>query len=103
GHFDAAAESLKKALGGQNPSLNAGADLVLCMAQCQLQQPEKARASLDKGAELIASKMPKLNKGEIGDDWWNDWIINVTLLGEAKALIGNRTGLSDQAARDPAK
>jgi tetratricopeptide (TPR) repeat protein len=103
GHFDAAAESLKKALGGQNPSLNAGADLVLCMAQCQLQQPEKARASLDKGAELIASKMPKLNKGEIGDDWWNDWIINVTLLGEARALIGNRTGLSDQAARDPAK
>jgi tetratricopeptide (TPR) repeat protein len=103
GHFATAEEHLQIALGGRNPYLNAGAQLVLSMAQYQLKQPDQARASLDKGAELIDSKMPKIDRGEIGDDWWNDWIINRALLREARELIGIPAPVSDQAARNSAK
>jgi tetratricopeptide (TPR) repeat protein len=103
GHFSSAVEYLQKALAGQNPYLNAGANLVLAMAQFELKQTAQAQASLAKGAELIDSKMPKIDKGEVGDDWWNDWIINRVLLREATALIGNPAGLPDQAARDTSK
>jgi tetratricopeptide (TPR) repeat protein/thiol-disulfide isomerase/thioredoxin len=102
-HFGAAEEHLQIALGGRNPYLNAGAELVLSMAQYQLKQPDQARASLDKGAELIDSKMPRIDQGEIGDDWWNDWIINRTLLREAREMIGVRAIVADQGAGTSAK
>ena len=55
------------------------------MAQYQLQQSEPARASLAKGAEL-EQKSPKLDSGDIGEDWM-DWIIAHALMREAKALV----------------
>jgi tetratricopeptide (TPR) repeat protein len=103
GHFASAEEHLQIALGGRNPYLNAGAELVLSMAQYQLKQSDQARASLDKGAELVDSKMPKIDQGEIGDDWWNDWIINRALLREARELIGVPAHVADQAAHNSAK
>jgi tetratricopeptide (TPR) repeat protein/thiol-disulfide isomerase/thioredoxin len=103
GHFASAAEYLQKALGGRDPYLSAGAELVLAMTHYQLKQPDAAQASLDKGAELIDSKMPKIDKGEVGDDWWNDWIINRVLLREARTLIGAPAIIADRAASQPAK
>jgi tetratricopeptide (TPR) repeat protein len=103
GRFADAAESLQAPAGGQDPYLSAGADLVLCMAQFQVKQPDQARASLDKATELIDSKMPKIDKGAIGDDHWNDWIVAHTLLREAKGLIEGPATVADQAVRNSAK
>jgi tetratricopeptide (TPR) repeat protein len=103
GHFASAAEYLPKALGGRDPYVNAGAELVLAMTQYQLKQTDAAQASLAKGAELIDSKTPKIDKGEVGDDWWNDWIINRVLLGEARKLVGTAAIVADRATSQPAK
>jgi thiol-disulfide isomerase/thioredoxin len=103
GHFAAAEEHSKLALGGPIPYLNAGADLVLAMAQYQLKKTDEARASLDKGADLIDTKMPKIDKGELGDDSWNDWITDRVLLREARELIGSPVVVTDEASRGPAK
>jgi tetratricopeptide (TPR) repeat protein/thiol-disulfide isomerase/thioredoxin len=102
GRFADAAESEQASTGANEAYLSAGADLVLAMAQFQLKQPDPARASLDKGAELIASKMPRIDKGEIGTPYWNDWIINVTLLREARELMGLPTRMA-QAPLESAK
>jgi tetratricopeptide (TPR) repeat protein len=89
GRFAVAEGYLQAAMGGQNPYLNAEANLVLGMAQYHLNQPDQARASLEKGAEIIDTKTPRIDKGEIGNAWWNDWIIDQILLREARNLIGN--------------
>jgi tetratricopeptide (TPR) repeat protein len=103
GHFASAAEYLPKALGGRDPYLDAGAELVLAMTQYQLKETDAAQASLATGAELIDSKTPKIDKGEVGDDWWNDWIINRVLLGEARKLVGTSAIIADRGTSQPAK
>ena len=56
------------------------------MAQYQSKQAGDARAALAKGAEVVETRMPMLQSGDIGEDW-TDWIIAHLLLNEAKALI----------------
>ncbi len=70
------------------------------MCQQQIKQPDLARASLDKAVQTITTKMPRIDKGELGDSMWNDWLTSQALLREANALLGRA---SDRAARDPAK
>jgi WD40 repeat protein len=65
---------------------------VLAMAYWQLKQPDEARAALAKGDEIIDSKLPQLESGDIGADWWN-WIINHALMKEAKELIEGQTSI----------
>ena len=77
--------------------LDTQAYMVLAMAQYQLQQIEPARASLAKGAE-IEQKLPKLDGGDIGEDWGN-WIIAHALVSEAKALIVGQPATAKQNAR----
>ncbi len=100
GHFAAAQERLQLAEASPIPYLSASADLVLAMSQQQLKQPDLARASLDKAVQTITTKMPRIDKGELGDSMWNDWLTSQALLREANALLGRA---SDRAARDPAK
>jgi serine/threonine-protein kinase len=88
GHFVGAIEWTQKALAktGQVPSFDVQACTVLAMAQCQSKRMDQARATLAKGAEIAETKLPKLDSGDLGDDW-KDWIVAHALLSEAKALI----------------
>ncbi len=70
---------------------DAQAYLVLAMAQHQLGQHAKALATLDKGIDVIETRMRSLKSGDIGDGWI-DWIIVQTLRKEAEALIENPAG-----------
>jgi serine/threonine protein kinase len=95
GHFGNAAEWEQKALAeGPTPcdADYAKAWMVLAMAQCQLKRSEEARSSLAKGVEIIDTKLPKLESGDIGADWEN-WIIAHALLKEAKELIEGQTNV----------
>jgi hypothetical protein len=46
----------------------------------------KYRAPLAAAAAVIGAKMPKLDSGNLGDQW-NDWIMAHAVLNEAKVLI----------------
>jgi len=59
---------------------------VLAMAYYQLKQIAEARATFAKGLEIVDTKMPKLDSGDLGESWI-DWIIAHALVREAKALI----------------
>jgi hypothetical protein len=87
--------------GGSALERDTGAHMVLAMSQYQLGQIEQARASLANGAE-IEQKLPKLDSGDLGEDWIN-WIIAHALMREAKAMIGSQpttTGQNSPARRD---
>jgi pentatricopeptide repeat protein len=92
GHFVSAVASMKKILRDSSVDwLNAQAYLVLAMAQHQSGQQNDSRDTLDKGADIVETKLPKLESGDIGVSW-NDWIIVQALLHEAKALIERPEG-----------
>jgi len=58
------------------------------MAQQQLKQPEEARKAFAKGLEIEEAKLPKLDSGYLGTEWyWRDWIVAHALMTEARALI----------------
>src|SRR5678815_5459159 len=62
--------------------------MVLAMAQLQLKQHDEARAAFSKGIEIEEAKLPKLDSGYLGTEWyWRDWIIAHALMNEARALI----------------
>jgi hypothetical protein len=56
------------------------------MAHYHLQQLVEAHSALAKGVDIIETKLPKADSGDVGEDWWN-WIIAHTLMDEAKNLI----------------
>jgi hypothetical protein len=53
-----------------------------------LKASEQARAALAKGIEVIKTRLPKLDDGDIGGGWL-DWIVAQALMKEAEDLIGN--------------
>jgi hypothetical protein len=59
---------------------------VQAMALRQSHQVPESRAAMAKGVEIVENRVPKLDAGDIGDDWI-DWIITYALMKEAKALI----------------
>src|SRR2546423_15649470 len=54
--------------------------------QYKLNQAVNSQATLATCAELIETKMPKIESGDLGGDW-RDWIISHALLEEARRLI----------------
>jgi eukaryotic-like serine/threonine-protein kinase len=86
GRFATAAEWAKK-VNDSNPLAGVEAGAVLAMAQHCLNQPEPARAQLARCAADFETKLPKLERGDLGEDW-RDWIIARALLSEARGLIG---------------
>ncbi|WP_367871124.1 tetratricopeptide repeat protein [Luteolibacter sp. Populi] len=89
----AAAISLTEKVGDSLPHAEVGALAVRAMALRRLNQPELARASLAQGSAVFGSKLPKLEGGDLGQDW-RDWIIVRELLEEARALIDDGEGRS---------
>jgi tetratricopeptide (TPR) repeat protein/thiol-disulfide isomerase/thioredoxin len=86
GRFAGAVEWEQEVAAGTLAFRNAQAWMVLAMAHWQLKQPDEAHAALAKGVELIDTKLPKLESGNIGPDWRN-WIVAHALMKEAKELI----------------
>jgi Flp pilus assembly protein TadD len=87
GHFESAIEWMRKVLvEGSADYRDAETFLVLGMAQQRSGRLAEARAALAKSREIIETKFPKLESGDIGD-YWVDWIIVDALLKEAKELI----------------
>jgi WD40 repeat protein/serine/threonine protein kinase/class 3 adenylate cyclase/tetratricopeptide (TPR) repeat protein len=97
GRFDSATVLAQKVLASPAyPFRDAEACLLLAMAQQKLNHPDEARAALARGADIIETKLPKLESGDLGEDW-GDWIISHALMHEAKALIEKPPGaLPDQ-------
>jgi serine/threonine protein kinase len=91
GRFAGAVEWEQKVLdAGPNVMRDAQAWMVLALAQWQLQRPAEGRAALAKGREIIDTKLPQLESGDIGVDWRN-WIIAHALAKEARELIEGQT------------
>ncbi len=68
------------------PGRDASACALLAMADYRLRHFDAAHVALAKGIDIAETKLPKLDDGDLGQDWWN-WIIAHALLNEAKALI----------------
>ncbi len=91
GHLGRVEDWMRKSLAGAGTNswdygVEVEAYMVLAMAQCRLQRVNDARASLVKGVEIEQTRLPKLESGDIGENW-PDWIFAHLLMREAKALI----------------
>jgi serine/threonine protein kinase/Flp pilus assembly protein TadD len=71
---------------GKDFNRDAQAWLVLAMAQHELNRADEARDALTKGIDIVDTKMPKPDSGDLGPGWV-DWIIAHALLDEARELI----------------
>jgi len=93
--FTNAVEWAQKVLAktGQFSFRDVEACMVLAMAQYRTKQMGEARATLAKGLAIAETKLPKLERGDLGD-MWQDWIIAHALMNEARALIegGSKRG-----------
>jgi len=90
GRFASAVEWSNKTLTNTGqPVRDVEAYMVLAMAHYQFKQTDDARAALAKGVEIERTKLPKLERGDIGG-LWLDWIIAHALMREAQALIEGR-------------
>ena len=100
GHFASAAEWTQKVLTqtGEVPFRDVEAYMVMAMAQHRSRQPDQARAALAKGVEIAETKLPKLDSGDLGDDWL-DWIIAHALMSEAKALLGTQPATAERDSK----
>ena len=86
------------AAAGQLLERDAAAYLVLAMAQIKLKQEAAARIALDRGAEIVERKLPKLDSGDLGVQWVDVVIANL-LLREARALIKDNGTQGTEAAK----
>ena len=88
GHYAGAADWIGRALAGsgQDAGCAAQACAALAMAQQQLKQTDAARATLARGGQIVETKLPKLESGDLGPQW-SQWIMAHALMREAAALI----------------
>jgi len=90
GHFESAIEWSGKSIGQPTmvtgPRPDPAAYSILAMAQQQLHHPDEARAALAKGADIVNTKLLKLENAAL-DENWVDWLIAHALLREAQGLI----------------
>jgi eukaryotic-like serine/threonine-protein kinase len=86
GHFTNTVEWTQRALATASPNRDVEAYAVLAMAQQRLRQVDESRATLAKAIEIERTKLPKLDSGDLGENWM-DWIIAHVLLREAQTLI----------------
>jgi len=89
GHFASAAQWMERIQ--KEPKLDAlpntcRADtyLVLAMARRQLNQSDEARVALARGLEIVRTKLPKLDSGDLGE--WYDVLMTYILMREAKEI-----------------
>ena len=97
GNFEAAKQWMQQALQkiNEGSTRDVEAYMVLAMAQWQLNEPAKARASLAKGVKLAGRRLPAETSGDVGDGWI-DWIFAHSLLREASSLTAGDVGVSAQ-------
>jgi hypothetical protein len=60
---------------------------ILAMAQHRLGKAGEARTALSNAQGIIATKMPKVEKGETFADDWHDWLHARLLCREAEELL----------------
>lgn len=101
GNFAAVATWAKPPSESAYPHVAVEANALLAMAEQQLQQPEAARASLARAVTLFQTRLPKLESGDLGDDW-RDWIIAHALIIEAETLIATGTNSQTEAKKPEA-
>jgi hypothetical protein len=59
---------------------------ILAMARYQLKQPDLARAAMSEGLDILQTKLPTVESGNLGPNW-NEILIANILSHEAKNLI----------------
>ena len=64
--------------------------LVLAMARFQANDREQARAALDRGLQIVQTKLPRPDSGDLGASW-HDAAMTYIFMREAKALIDSRS------------
>jgi tetratricopeptide (TPR) repeat protein len=82
-------------LGGARPYVEVETYAVLAMARHQLHQNEAAQAALGSGDKIAQDKLPKLETGDLGENWLG-WVFAHALLREAKALIAGGPETKDE-------
>ncbi|MGA2557097.1 MAG: protein kinase [Verrucomicrobiota bacterium] len=89
GHFASAARWMERIQ--KEPKLDdlpdtcrADTYLVLAMARRQLNQSDEARVALARGLEIVRTKLPKLDSGDLGE--WYDVLMTYILMREAKEI-----------------
>jgi serine/threonine protein kinase len=100
GRFSSSHEWSEKSLATQTiKSVTAvAAGAVLAMAQQQLKRLDAARKTLAQAVDLAQTKLPKVESGDLGEDW-PEWLIARILSREARVLIEGGTN----APNDPPK
>ncbi|HEY3863573.1 MAG TPA: redoxin domain-containing protein [Verrucomicrobiae bacterium] len=74
---------------------NADAWFVTAMARRQLNQTAEARAALKNGVALVRQKLPKLDGGDLGENWF-DVLPAYFLMREAQAAFGGQKITSEK-------
>jgi serine/threonine protein kinase len=95
GHFDIAVERAEHVLSilsvapqfSATPWMQVQTYAILAMGRQQLKQHDLARAALTIGQKISDEKLPKLDSGNLGENWL-DVIIADKLMREATALVG---------------
>ncbi len=59
---------------------------VSAMAHHQLEEATEARAALDRGVEIVRTKLPRLDSGDLGATWY-DVLTTYILMGEARETV----------------
>jgi hypothetical protein len=99
GHYEEAVKWADLAAKGPLPHSQAEAAAIIAMAHFKLNQSEKALTALADCNSIIAEKLPKPDKEELGTDW-RDWIIAHALQSEARQMIeGERSSAASPANR----
>jgi hypothetical protein len=88
GRFASAGDWARKSLSGSgtNYTTAVAARAVLAMSQHQLKQTDEARKGLAQAAETFQTKLPKLESGDLGENW-PEWLIARILLREARSVM----------------
>ncbi len=86
GHYQEAVNWARLASPAGFPDVTAEATAIIAMSQFQLSHPDEARTALADCNRVIRDKLPKLERGDMGDSW-RDWIIAHALQSEAKRMI----------------
>ena len=74
--------------------------MVLAMAQHRLDQRGEARHALAEGLAIKEARLPKLESGYLGPDWyWRDWIIAEILSRETKEVIEGQSSTTGEPAQ----
>jgi serine/threonine protein kinase len=102
GHYAAAAGWAGKALdgGGMDADCDVQACATLAMAEQQLKQTDLARATLARGRQIVETKLPKLESGDLGSEW-SQWIMAHALMREAAALVEDPSAPNDSKTLAP--